>query len=164
MTHPAKRRQSDGKPGHRASKVSFLLGALVVDTSGGRAARRMAWRAGPTGVQDPGEPSRGFPWNLGGLPSPAFPRIGTGVVEQEGPRPSGSASFTGGSEGQDAAWVSRSERNELARRAAEVGVSSQYQCSGLTFPREPVKGKGAPCHRPVAGNTVRASNLESVST
>jgi hypothetical protein len=34
-TAAAKRRQSDGKPGHRASKV-FSSGALVVDTSRGR--------------------------------------------------------------------------------------------------------------------------------
>ena len=37
--------------------------------------------------------------------------------------------------------VSLGERNEPARRAAEVGVSSKYQCSGRTNPWEPVKGK-----------------------
>ena len=37
--------------------------------------------------------------------------------------------------------VSPGERNEPARRAAEVGVSSKYQCSGRTNPGEPVKGK-----------------------
>ena len=65
-------------------KISRREPSLLTQ-AGAVSARRRAWRVGPTGVQDPGEPSRGFPRNLGGLPSPACPSIGTGVAEPEAP-------------------------------------------------------------------------------
>ena len=109
--------------------------------AGAASARRRAWRAGPTGVEDPGERSRGFPRNLGGLPSPALPSSVRVSPNHKAPGSPGMRLLPGGANGRDAMQVLLGERNEPARRSAEVGVSSKYQCSRRTNPWEPVKGK-----------------------
>ena len=129
----------------------------------------MAWRAGPTGVQDPGEPSRGVPRNTGRSAvscvfSPCSRYGCRRTVKPQALR--GSASFTGGSEGQDAARVSLGERNEPVRRAAEVGVSSLRQGTSAAGepPQAPPRGRRAPGHRPLEGNMAGTSNPDTVST
>ena len=74
-TSTAKRRQRVPTPCDRAPKT-FIAGATVVDTSGGRA-EALQWLGalGPTGVQEQGAGTRG---SLGNLRDPATSVVAAG--------------------------------------------------------------------------------------
>ena len=110
----------------KAGAAPTRLMALACRSHRGRRPRRTVTRV-------PQEPGRSA------VSCIAF--IGTGVAEPKAPGSPGMRLLPGGANGRDAMQVSLGERNEPARRAAEVGVSSKYQCSGRTNPWEPVKGK-----------------------
>src|SRR5205085_3027070 len=97
-THPTKRRQRDGKLGHRASNV-FSLGALVLDTSGGRAGTPQ--RPGvpvPPGSKTQANRREDSPRNLGGLQPPTSTTRAARGRRTQSPRLPAGASAAGGNE------------------------------------------------------------------
>ena len=140
VTLTAKRRQRVPMPCDRAPKYS-LAGALVVDTSGGRAEHAaMAWRArscrgpraGRRDTRGPREPGR---------PCPSPPTFRLGRPEHQLPGAHGPASRAAGSE-QGARVVSPSEGNEVRRDGRRESERLIVPMKRGNRPRDPVEGRG----------------------
>ena len=123
--------------------------------AGAASACLMAWHAGPTGVQDPGELSRGFSRNLGGLPSPAFPIESVRVSpNKKAPGPPGVRLELEGT--KDKARRRYCPANAMSQRDGRQKSECPHSTSAAGEPSRgsPRRGRRAPCHRPLKGNAV----------
>jgi RNA-directed DNA polymerase len=125
----------------------------------------MAWRGGPTGVEEQGMSTMGFPRNLGDpVVSARYPARGTaGRANAPGLRWRRSA--TDGSEARARTAVPPSEGNEV-RRDGRQGVGASYSTNeaGELTRQDPVEGRGRRIADRLRGTMPDIPRSETIST
>ena len=161
-THPTKRRQSDGKPGHRASKVFSRWEPSLLRQAGAASARRkgLACRShrGPrprrTVTRVPQEPGRSAVSCVALLSVRVSPN-------QKAPGPPEVRLLPEGA--KDKTRRGYCPANAMSQRDGRQKSECPHSTSTAGEPTQgsPSRGRRAPGHRPSEGNTVRASNLDT---